>query len=141
MKKLLLATILFAALPLVATAAPKVQSPPAMEASEDLSGSTVPHATSERSRDQARKLSLEEAEQARRDLDAAKVRSRNPEFWPKTKIEETVNNRNIVTEVKVTPGSTQIPYTMRREVPTVQSVSGTVRDNTMGIPKFINFGF
>ncbi len=135
--------MLLAALPLVATAAPKVGSPPAMEATEDLGGSRAPRETAQEARDQAQKLSIEEAEQARRDLDAAKVRSKDPSFWPKTKIEETVDNRNVVTEVKVTPGSTQIPYTMKREAQSVQTSPGLggTRSNTMSIPKFINFGF
>ncbi len=37
--------------------------------------------------------------------------------------------------------STQIPYTMTREQPSNQSKNGTSGDNTMSVPKFINFGF
>ena len=84
----------------------------------------------------------EESKRAQKDLEKAKVRSKNPSLWPKTKIEETVNNKNEVTSVKVTPMSTQIPYVMTKEPPTGTSggdASG--RDNKMSVPKFLNFGF
>lgn len=86
---------------------------------------------------------VEEA-QSKKDLEAAGKRSKDPSLWPKTKIEETVDNHNQVTEVKVTPMSTQVPYVMKREVPSNKSGSsgpGTGSDNTMSVPKFINFGF
>ena len=82
--------------------------------------------------------------QSKKDLRAAQKRSKDPSLWPKTKIEETVDNHNQVTEVKVTPMSTQVPYVMTREAPsnkTGGSGPGTGSDNTMSIPKFINFGF
>ena len=82
--------------------------------------------------------------QSKKDLKAAQKRSKDPSLWPKTKIEETVDNHNQVTEVKVTPMSTQVPYVMTREAPsnkTGGSGPGTGSDNTMSIPKFINFGF
>lgn len=59
-------------------------------------------------------MKAEEA-QSKKDLEAAQKRSDNPSLWPKTKIEETVDNHNQVTEVKVTPMSTQVPYVMTRE--------------------------
>ena len=80
----------------------------------------------------------------KKDTKAAQKRSKDPSLWPKTKIEETVDNHNQVTEVKVTPMSTQVPYVMTREAPsnkTGGSGPGTGSDNTMSIPKFINFGF
>lgn len=85
-----------------------------------------------------------EEAQSKKDLKAAQKRSKDPSLWPKTKIEETVDNHNQVTEVKVTPMSTQVPYVMTREAPsnkTGGSGPGTGSDNTMSIPKFINFGF
>lgn len=90
-----------------------------------------------------RDMKAEEA-QSKKDLEAAQKRSDNPSLWPKTKIEETVDNHNQVTEVKVTPMSTQVPYVMTREAPsnkTGGSGPGTGSDNTMSVPKFINFGF
>ena len=87
---------------------------------------------------------VEEEAQSKKDLEAAQKRSDNPSLWPKTKIEETVDNHNQVTEVKVTPMSTQVPYVMTREAPsnkTGGSGPGTGSDNTMSVPKFINFGF
>lgn len=90
-----------------------------------------------------RDMKAEEA-QSKKDLEAAQKRSDNPSLWPKTKIEETVDNHNQVTEVKVIPGSTQVPYVMTREAPsnkTGGSGPGTGSDNTMSVPKFINFGF
>ena len=90
-----------------------------------------------------RDMKAEEA-QSKKDLEAAQKRSDNPSLWPKTKIEETVDNHNQVTEVKVTPMSTQVPYVMTREAPsnkTGASGPGTGSDNTMSVPKFINFGF
>lgn len=87
-----------------------------------------------------KEIDKENVDKARSDLDKAKVRSSDPSMWPKTKIEETVNNHNQVTEVKVTPMSTQIPYVMTREVPSNKSPSGN-KDGDMTVPKFINFGF
>ena len=84
----------------------------------------------------------QESKQAQKDLDEAKVRSKDPSLWPKTKIEETVNNKNEVTSVKVTPMSTQIPYVMTKEPPTGQSGGdATGRNDKLSVPKFLNFGF
>ena len=72
-----------------------------------------------------RDMKAEEA-QSKKDLEAAQKRSDNPSLWPKTKM------------------STQVPYVMTREAPsnkTGGSGPGTGSDNTMSVPKFINFGF
>lgn len=88
------------------------------------------------------KRRAEESKQAQKDLDEAKVRSKDPSLWPKTKIEETVDNRNEVTSVKVTPMSTQIPYVMTKKPPTGASGDdATGRNGKMSVPKFLNFGF
>ncbi|WP_290149449.1 hypothetical protein [uncultured Parasutterella sp.] len=87
-----------------------------------------------------KEVAKENMDKARSDLDKAKVRTSDTSMWPKTKIEETVNNHNQVTEVKVTPMSTQIPYVMTREVPSNKTPSGN-KDGDMTVPKFINFGF
>lgn len=92
----------------------------------------------------SRKDTRAEEAQSKKDLEKAQKRSGDPSLWPKTKIEETVDNHNQVTEVKVTPMSTQIPYVMTREAPsnkTAGSGPGTGSDNTLTVPKFINFGF
>ena len=111
----------------VVAAAPRVETPPSIDSKDNISGGT--------SEKKVARIT------AKKDIEAAKVRQKDPRFWPKTKIEETVNNNNVVTEVKVPPMSTQIPYTMTREQPSNQSKNGTSGGNTMSVPKFINFGF
>ncbi len=134
MTKTMLSIILALGFASVVAAAPRVETPPSIDSKDNISGGTSEKKVT-------RIVTKEELEQAKKDIEAAKVRQKDPRFWPKTKIEETVNNNNVVTEVKVTPMSTQIPYTMTREQPSNQSKNGTSGDNTMSVPKFINFGF
>lgn len=58
-----------------------------------------------------------------------------------TVIEEHYDNNRLV-DVKVTPGSTEIPYTMtnRGDKP-IDSTPGQDPHNTLGTPKFIHFGW
>ena len=79
-------------------------------------------------------------EQSKKDLEDSKVRTSDTSMWPKKKIEETVDNNNRVTEVKVTPMSTQIPYVMKRELPS-NKTPGQNNEGSLSVPKFINFGF
>lgn len=59
-----------------------------------------------------------------------------------TKIQETVDNDNRVTEVTVTPGSTSIPYTMRnRSDRPIDTTPGQNPGSTLDTPKFIEFGW
>lgn len=141
MTKTILTLTLALGISTLAIAAPNVDTPPAFGTQDNISGGTPPKKVSKIVAKKTDSVTEEELAQAKRDIEAAKVRSKDPQFWPKTKIEETVNNNNVVTEVKVTPMSTQIPYTMKREAPSNQSKNGTSGDNTMSVPKFINFGF
>ncbi len=145
MKKTIIASLVLAGFSMTALAAFSIDSPPTITESELAASKSVPPkpapTTAENQAKQAKQLTQEEIEKARKDLEAAKVRSRNPELWEKTKIEETVDNHNVVTEIKVTPGSTQIPYTMTRVPPSNQTKGTGAGDGTMSVPKFINFGF
>ena len=125
----------------VVAAAPRVETPPSIDSKDNISGGTSEKKVARITAKKTDAVTKEELEQAKKDIEAAKVRQKDPRFWPKTKIEETVNNNNVVTEVKVTPMSTQIPYPMTREQPSNQSKNGTSGGNTMSVPKFINFGF
>ena len=60
----------------------------------------------------------------------------------RTKIEAVRDQDNRVTEYVVTPGSTQIPYTMenRAERPIDTSPGGN-SPGTLGTPKFLQFGW
>lgn len=155
MKTRLLVVALFAAAAAMPVSARlNVDAPPTIDSTPDnvqgakAKGKTVEERVTDMNRKNNENAEAAEAQrkdedaQAQKDLDKAKVRSKNPSLWPKTKIEETVNNKNEVTEVKVTPMSTQIPYIMTRETQHGTSGSNAAgRDNTMSIPKFLNFGF
>lgn len=60
----------------------------------------------------------------------------------RTKIEAVRDQDNRVTEYVVTPGSTQIPYTMenRAERP-IDTNPGGNSQGTLGTPKFLQFGW
>jgi hypothetical protein len=88
-------------------------------------------------------LTKEEIAAAKKTVEQARVRTTQTGKWAKTRIDETIDNHGRVTEVKVTPMATQIPYTMTRETgisPQSQD-SAAGKGSTMSIPKFINFGF
>ncbi len=137
MMRKLITTLLFPVLyTAVFAAPPSVGTPPEISAND--SGQLVENDAPAVA---PKELTEEEMQKMRKDLDAAKLRSPNPMTWPKTKIEEVVDNNNVVQEVKVTPGSTQIPYTMTRQPPSGQTQNGPGGDNIMSTPKFINFGF
>ena len=58
----------------------------------------------------------------------------------RTEIEEVRDQNNRITEYVVTPGSTQIPYTVENRSDRPSTNPGHSKD-TLGTPKFINFGF
>lgn len=98
---------------------------------------------------------LEQKKQSAPDLaptaeDYAKVRAErekahvsNPTYVSNhnTVIEEHYDNNRLV-DVTVTPGSTEIPYTMnnRGDKP-IDTTPGQDPHNTLGTPKFIHFGW
>ena len=59
-----------------------------------------------------------------------------------TKIEERHDQNNRLTEVRVTPGTTEIPYTMKnRGDRPIDNRPGTDSRSTLDTPKFIQFGW
>ena len=59
-----------------------------------------------------------------------------------TIIEETHDQNNRVTDVRVTPGSTEIPYTMKnRSDRPVDNRPGADPRSTLDTPKFIEFSW
>lgn len=81
----------------------------------------------------------EDYEHARADREAGKV---PPKFDRQTKIEAVRDENNRVTEYVVTPGSTQIPYTMenRADRP-IDGKPGANSMSTLGNTKQIRIGF
>ena len=73
---------------------------------------------------------------ARKDREEGKVTRRSQ----RTEIEEVRDQNNRITEYVVTPGSTQIPYTVENRSDRPSTNPGHSKD-TLGTPKFINFGF
>jgi len=150
MKKILFTAVFFAVTPVMAA---NIDSPPPLDTNEKASAIrevVTPAPRKEMSQEQVQRLKerkVEERRQAeassKKELEKAKKRTKDPSTWPKTKIEETVNNRGQVTEVTVTPMSTQIPYKMTREDinSPANADSAAGKGNTMSVPKFINFGF
>ena len=59
-----------------------------------------------------------------------------------TRIEEHHDQNDHLTEVRVTPGETQIPYTMRnRSDRPIDNRPGADSRSTLDTPKFIHFGW
>lgn len=140
-KLVLLSLIPFAA----AVSAANVEAPPTIDSAEAVQ---APAAQSVQSRKPAAKAptqkeAKENMQRARKTMEQSQKRTGKPSNWPKTKIVETVDNRGQVTEVTVTPMSTQIPYTMKREAQGSPQAQDTAagKGSTMSVPKFINFGF
>ena len=73
---------------------------------------------------------------ARKDREEGKVTRRSQ----RTEIEEVRDQNNRITEYVGTPGSTQIPYTVENRSDRPSTNPGHSKD-TLGTPKFINFGF
>ncbi len=73
---------------------------------------------------------------ARKDREEGKITRRSQ----RTEIEEVRDQNNRITEYVVTPGSTQIPYTVENRSDRPSANPGHSKD-TLGTPKFINFGF
>ena len=60
----------------------------------------------------------------------------------RTTIEAVRDQDNRVTEYVVTPGSTQIPYSMQNQAERpIDSTPGGNSKSTLGTPKFIEFGW
>lgn len=83
------------------------------------------------------------AEQRRRGSDrVTQYRSPKGTIGGRTTIEEYHDQNNRVTEVKVTSGITEIPYTMEnRSNRPVDTNPGQNPQSTLGTPKFIKFGW
>lgn len=73
---------------------------------------------------------------ARQDRAEGKVTKRSN----RTEIEEIRDQNNRITEYVVTPGSTKIPYSIENRSDRPNANPGHSKD-TLGTPKFINFGF
>lgn len=73
---------------------------------------------------------------ARQDRAEGKVTKRSN----RTEIEEIRDQNNRITEYVVTPGSTKIPYSIENRSDRPNTNPGHSKD-TLGTPKFINFGF
>ncbi len=73
---------------------------------------------------------------ARQDRAEGKVTKRSQ----RTEIEEIRDQNNRITEYVVTPGSTKIPYSIENRSDRPNVNPGHSKD-TLGTPKFINFGF
>ncbi len=59
-----------------------------------------------------------------------------------TRIEEHHDQNNRLTEVRVTPGQTEIPYTMKnRSEKPIDNRPGADSRSTLDTPKFIQFGW
>ena len=73
-------------------------------------------------------------------VDTGKVTKYRSEYG--TIIEETHDQNNRVTDVRVTPGSTEIPYTMKnRSDRPVDNRPGADPRSTLDTPKFIEFSW
>ena len=81
-----------------------------------------------------------EADYAKARKDREEGRAEKP-VGSRTQIETVRDQNNRITEYVVTPGSTRVPYSVenRSEYP-ASSAPGHSKD-TLGTPKFINFGF
>lgn len=79
-------------------------------------------------------------EQRAKQEDSGKVTKYRSEYG--TVIEETHDQNNRITEVRVTPGSTSIPYTMKnRSERPVDNRPGADPRSTLDTPKFIEFNW
>ena len=85
-------------------------------------------------------LAPSEADYAKARQDRAEGKVKKP-TGGRTQIETVRDQNNRSTDYVVTPGSTQVPYSIenRSEFP-ASSAPGHSKD-TLGTPKFINFGF
>ena len=73
---------------------------------------------------------------ARKDREEGKVAKRSQ----RTEIETIRDQNNRITEYVVTPGSTKIPYSVENRSDRPNAHPDNSKD-TLGTPKFINFGF
>lgn len=145
MKKLCLVTLM--TLTGVAVAADTVAPPPAYTGRAELPAVADRAAPAAASDDAAR---LEPNEN---DMKRARARARHDEetrhaqpepYISKrgTKIEERHDQNNRLTEVRVTPGTTEIPYTMKnRGDRPIDNRPGADSHSTLDTPKFIQFGW
>ena len=87
----------------------------------------------------ARDMQRAREERARKQ-DSGRVTKYRSEYG--TVIEETHDQNNRITEVRVTPGSTEIPYTMKnRSERPVDNRPGADPRSTLDTPKFIEFNW
>ncbi len=73
---------------------------------------------------------------ARKDREEGRITKRSQ----RTEIETIRDQNNRITEYVVTPGSTKIPYSIENRSDRPNANPGHSKD-TLGTPKFINFGF
>lgn len=73
---------------------------------------------------------------ARKDREEGRITKRSQ----RTEIETIWDQNNRITEYVVTPGSTKIPYSIENRSDRPNANPGHSKD-TLGTPKFINFGF
>ena len=76
------------------------------------------------------------------EADLEKARADREVHSKRTTIEAVRDQDNRVTEYVVTPGSTQIPYSMQNQAERpIDSTPGGNSKSTLGTPKFIEFGW
>ena len=83
-------------------------------------------------------LAPTDADYAKARQDRAQGKVKRPS--QNTKIETVRDQNNRITEYVVTPGSTKIPYSIENRSERPNANPGHSKD-TLGTPKFINFGF
>ena len=84
-------------------------------------------------------LAPSEADYAKARKDREEGRAEKP-VGSRTQIETVRDQNNRITEYVVTPGSTKIPYSIENRSERPNANPGHSKD-TLGTPKFINFGF
>lgn len=125
------------------TAAPLDAPPPYAGDSAASQGSLPPPKVVLEKKSPSEGMSLAPSEEDIRKAREDRAKGITPKVPEKrTKIEAVRDQNNRVTEYVVTPGSTQIPYTMenRAERP-IDTNPGSNSQGTLGTPKFIEFGW
>lgn len=125
------------------TQVPAAQQPPAAKSNADAPRTPA----GDRSTYNASRLepSAEDMAKARADREQRGRNNAQPAPYVSeygTKIEEVHDQNNRVTEIRVTPGTTDIPYTMKnRSDRPIDNRPGADPRSTLDTPKFIEFGW
>lgn len=145
MKKLLLIPLLFVSA--AAMAAP-VAPPPSYTGRAELPAQADRVPPAAKPSDDPARLEPNEDDMRRaraRQRHAEETRHAQPEPYVSrygTRIEEHHDQNNRLTEVRVTPGQTEIPYTMKnRSERPIDTRPGADSRSTLDTPKFIQFGW